>query len=136
MPDTTRRSTPGRATPALLALAGLLAAAPAFAQADAPAADGQTSFNNSCRTCHALNEGDHRLGPSLAGVVGREAGSVEGYGFSSALARADFTWDEARLDAFIENPDAVVPGHNMKPFPGITNADERALIVQFLASGG
>lgn len=134
MPATTRRSTSRRAAPALLAFASLLAATPALAQA--PAADGQTVFNNACRTCHTTNEGDHRLGPSLGGVVGREAGTVEGYSFSSAMAGAGFTWDEDRLDAFIENPDAVVPGHNMKPFPGITNADERALIVQFLASGG
>jgi cytochrome c len=99
--------------------------------------DGQLTFNNACRTCHTLREGDNRLGPNLHRVVGRKAGSVPGYGYSSALQSADIVWDKATLDRFIANPDQVVPGHNMKPYGGIASAEERASIVAYLeASGG
>jgi cytochrome c len=78
-------------------------------------------------------EGDNRLGPSLHNIVGREAGAAPGFGYSSAMQNADFAWDEERLDRFIENPEAVVPGNNMKPFSGIAAAEERAKIIAHLA---
>jgi cytochrome c len=114
-------------TTALAVLTG-----PAHAQDDAEAKEAQLAFNNNCRTCHVTREGDHRLGPSLYGVVGREAGSAPGYGYSSAMADADLVWEEATLDRFIENPNAVVPGNNMKPFSGIAEAVERAKIIAHL----
>ena len=46
-------------------------------------ADNQLVFNNVCRTCHTLKEGDNRLGPNLHNVIGRKAGSVPDYGYSS-----------------------------------------------------
>jgi cytochrome c len=111
----------------------LLAALTSGAQAQDPDA-GQVLFNNACRTCHFLNAGDNRLGPHLHGVVGRKAGSVEGYGYSAALKGADLTWDKATLDRFIAAPDSVAPGHNMKPYPGMTAAEDRARIIAFLES--
>ena len=98
------------------------------------AGDGQIAFNNYCRTCHATDAGDNRLGPSLAGVVGREAGAVSGFNYSQSLKNAGLTWDEARLDAFIANPDSVVPGNNMKPYTGIDDAKVRGAIIGFLKS--
>ena len=79
-----------------------------------------------------INADDHRLGPSLHGVIGREAGSAPGFGYSSAMAKADVVWDEETLDRFIATPDAVVPGNNMKPYSGITSAEQRAKIVAYL----
>jgi cytochrome c len=123
----------------LVALASLLAG-PAFAQATTGAAsggDGQLMFNNACRTCHTVKEGDNRLGPNLHNVVGRKAGSLPDYNnYSSSMKNAGLTWDKATLDRFIANPDAVVPGHNMKPFGGLANADERAKIVSYLETAG
>ena len=113
----------------LAAALGLLCGT-AQAQDDARAA--QLAFNNHCRTCHVTNEGDNRLGPSLYGVVGREAGSAPGYSYSSAMADAGFVWDEAAIERFITNPEAVVPGNNMKPFSGVADAAERAKIVAHL----
>src|SRR5947208_16565997 len=89
------------------------------------AADSQLVFNNVCRTCHTLKEGDNRLGPNLHNIVGRKAGSVPGYGYSSAMKDADLTWDKATLDRFIANPDQVVPGNKMKPYGGLTSGEER-----------
>lgn len=95
---------------------------------------GQLVFNNACRTCHTIKEGDNRLGPNLHKIVGRKAGSLQNYGYSSAMKGADFVWDEAKLDQFIANPDQTVPGNNMKPFSGLASADDRAKVIAFLLS--
>lgn len=94
---------------------------------------GQQAFNNACRTCHIMREGDNRLGPNLHKVVGRKAGSLQGYNYSSAMKEADFVWDEQKLDRFIASPDEVVPGHNMKPYGGLASKEERTKIIAFLA---
>ena len=112
----------------LAALAFSAPASVATAQDDA----GQLIFNNTCRTCHTVKEGDNRLGPSLAGVVGRKAGSLPGYSYSDAMKNSGLTWDEATLDRFITNPEAAVAGNNMKPFAGVASADDRAKIIAYL----
>jgi cytochrome c len=94
----------------------------------------QLVFNNACRTCHTTREGDDRLGPSLYKIVGRKAGSLQNYSYSSAMRNADFTWDKAKLDSFIANPEQIVPGNNMKPFSGLASADDRAKVIAFLVS--
>jgi cytochrome c len=114
----------------LLVLLTLLTAA----GAETNTGDAQVAFNNACRTCHSMREGDHRLGPSLHGVVGRKAGSVEGYQFSSAMQQSGIVWDEKTLDAFIANPDKVVNGNAMKPFGGIADAGQRGKIIAYLKS--
>jgi cytochrome c len=111
----------------------LLTAMPSFA-AQEESEEGKVSFNNSCRTCHSFKEGDNRLGPTLHGVVGRKAGSAEGFAFSSAMKSSGITWDEATLSEFIANPDKVVHGNAMKPFGGIADASEREKIVEYLKS--
>jgi cytochrome c len=92
---------------------------------------GQLLFNNACRTCHTLREGDNRLGPNLHRIVGRKAGSLPGYNYSSALKQADIVWDKASLDRFIAHPDEVAPGNNMKPYSGLGSAEDRAKIIGF-----
>ena len=106
----------------------------AVAAASADTADPQMVFNNACRTCHSMKEGDNRLGPSLAGVVGRKAGTLPGYQYSSSMQSSGVTWDEATLDKFIANPDEVVGGNKMKPFTGIADAGQRKEIIGFLKS--
>ncbi|WP_353641190.1 c-type cytochrome [Mesorhizobium sp. WSM2239] len=112
-------------------LLGSIAALPAAAQGD-----GQTAFNSSCRTCHTMKEGDHRQGPSLAGVIGSKAGTAPGYNFSDSMKQSGIVWDEANLDKFIANPDQVVRGNTMKPYGGITDAAQRKTIIEFLKTGG
>jgi len=101
----------------------------------AAAEDCQLAFNNVCRTCHTLGD-DNRLGPSLHKIIGRKAGSLPNYNYSSAMKGADLVWDRATLDRFISNPDQVIPGNNMKPYSGLTSAEERAKIVAFLEANG
>jgi cytochrome c len=110
-----------------------IAAADAAFAADEPKG-GQEAFNNSCRTCHSSKEGDNRLGPDLHGVIGRKAGSVQGYNYSQSMKNSGITWDEASLDKFITNPDSLVPNNNMKPFTGVSDAGTRKSIIDFLKS--
>ena len=118
---------------ALSGMACLLSSPSALPQAATEPAPGQLAFNNACRTCHMTREGDNRLGPNLHKIVGRKAGSLPNYNYSSAMKEADFVWDEGKLDRFIANPDEVVPGNNMKPYGGLASGDDRAKIVAFLA---
>jgi cytochrome c len=97
-----------------------------------PADEGKVAFNNYCRTCHSLKAGDNRLGPSLDGIVDAKAGHSSGYSYSQGLRQSGVTWNEATLDRWIENPDAVVPNNNMKPYNGITDAAVRKKIIDFL----
>ena len=94
--------------------------------------DGEASFNNACRTCHSTKPDDNRLGPHLNGIVGRKAGGAQGFAYSEALKNSGVTWNEAQLDKFIANPDAVVQNNNMKPYNGLTDAAQRKAIVEFL----
>jgi len=119
---------------ALSGIACLLVASSASAPA-ADAAAGQQAFNNACRTCHTVKDGDNRQGPNLHGIIGRKAGSLPGYGYSSAMKEADFAWDADKLDRFMANPDAVVSGNSMKPFGGLASAEDRARIIAYLQSG-
>ena len=96
---------------------------------------GQLTFNNACRTCHTTKEGDNRLGPNLHNIIGRKAGSLQNYGYSSAMKEAGFVWDADKLDRFMANADAVVSGNSMKPFGGVASADDRAKIIAYLQSG-
>jgi cytochrome c len=98
----------------------------------APQDDGRVAFNNSCRTCHSLKADDNRLGPSLHGIVGAKAGQSTGYAYSQSLRQSGVTWNEATLERWIENPEAVIPNNNMKPYSGLADAAVRKKIVEFL----
>ena len=86
----------------------------AGAQMPLPAAkppDGATLFKQQCATCHTTNLSDPvRQGPSLFKIVGRPAGKTDGFHYSDGFAKADFVWDEARLDAWLTNPQEMIPG--------------------------
>ncbi|NPU11186.1 c-type cytochrome [Bradyrhizobium sp. 83002] len=93
--------------------------------------DGATLFKQQCAVCHTLSSAEPtRQGPALAKIIGRRAGAVEGFRYSAGFAKADFTWDEAKLDAWLTNPQELIPGAVMayrqaKP-------DIRAAIINYL----
>ncbi|MEM6650135.1 MAG: c-type cytochrome, partial [Pseudomonadota bacterium] len=67
-----------------------------------------------CAVCHtATAEGAHRIGPNLWGVYGRESGMASGFAYSNALKNADIVWDDAALDAYLENPPKYIPNGRM-----------------------
>ena len=119
---------------ALLILLSISAVPQEAARADA--ASGQLLFNNACRTCHTMKEGDNRLGPNVHNIIGRKAGSLPNYGYSSAMKGADFVWDNEKLDSFIAKPDEVVPGNSMKPYGGLASVEDRSKLIVFLQSPG
>jgi cytochrome c2 len=99
----------------------------------ARAADGAELFNNNCAVCHATEPGTNKLGPSLAGVVGRKSGSVGDYSYSPAMAKLGVTWDKATLDKYLTDPQAMVPGTKML-IPGIKDPDDRKALIDYLAT--
>jgi cytochrome c len=114
----------------LLAFAALLGAPfPAFAQ---DAAAGERAFRTRCASCHSVEPGQNRAGPSLAGVVGRKAGSVEGARYSQALRDSGITWDAQSLDGFLADPRQAVPGTSMTV--RLADAAQRAAIIAYLSS--
>lgn len=94
--------------------------------------DLKVAFNTHCRTCHSSEAGDNRLGPSLHGVMGRKAGSVEGYAYSPGFKTTDLVWNEENMDQFIANPNSLFPGNNMATFAGLSDANERKRVIDFL----
>jgi cytochrome c len=73
--------------------------------------DGPTLFKQQCATCHSTNLTDMaRQGPSLFGIIGRKVGTAEGFHYSAGFAKADFVWDETKLDAWLTNPQELIPG--------------------------
>lgn len=118
------------------ALTLLLSAPSSIAQQPASDDAAKQAFNNSCRTCHSVKEGDNRLGPNLNKIVGRKAGSLPNYNYSSSMKEAGFVWDQDKLTRFMVKPDEVVSGNKMQPYGGIS-ADEAAKVVAYLqATGG
>lgn len=119
---------------AALAIPGislLLAAGPARA-ADGDAAAGKTVFQRQCATCHIdTAEGARRLGPTLFGLMGRKTGSVEGFRYTEANRNAGFAWTPEKLDEYLRNPRALIPGTNMA-FAGIRSDKDRADVVAYI----
>lgn len=115
------------------AAAGLLAGVSSAALADGDAAAGKKVFNK-CKVCHSLAEGENKIGPSLAGVVGRAAGTVEGFKYSDAMKESGLTWDEATLDQYLADPKGFVPGNKMA-FVGLKKEDDRENVIAYIEAG-
>jgi cytochrome c len=100
--------------------------------------DGKAVFNK-CRACHMVGPGARNLvGPALNGLIGRKAGSVEGFNYSDANKNSGITWDEATFREYIKNPKAKIPNTKMV-FPGLTDekdiSDLLAFLEQYSADG-
>jgi cytochrome c len=114
----------------LLAFAALLGAPlPSVAQ---DAAAGERAFRTRCASCHSLEPGQNRAGPSLAGVIGRKAGGVEGARYSQALRGSGMSWDAQSLDTFLADPRKAGPGTSMTV--ALRDAAQRAAIIAYLSS--
>ncbi|GEQ97930.1 cytochrome c [Iodidimonas gelatinilytica] len=110
---------------------GFLGALPGSALADGDADIGAKIFRR-CQACHTVNEGQHRVGPSLFGVIGRKAGSVEGFTrYSDAMTSSGITWTEDTLSAYLENPREYIPGNKMA-FPGLRKEEDRDNVIAFI----
>lgn len=137
-----RAETPAPAVPApvvtpAIPAAPVTSAAPAVASAGSAEA-GERVFLK-CRACHQIGEGaKHMVGPELNGMIGRKAGTVDGYHFSDAMKNSGLTWDAATLHEYLRNPRLKVKGTRMI-FVGLTRDkdidDLLAYVAQFDATG-
>ena len=124
---------PKQAVIAPAAAAPAATAAPSAAVAASPATvkRGKLLFIQ-CRACHDLQPGQPaKIGPTLAGLIGRKAASVAGFSYSAALKNSNITWDRAQLERWIEKPSAVVSGNAMA-FAGVASATDRAALLNYL----
>ena len=114
----------------LLGLAvAALASGSVLAQEGDPAA-GQKVFNK-CRACHVLDEEKNRVGPYLLGVIGRPAGTAEGFTYSPAMKDSDIVWDEETISEYVADPRAYIPGNRMA-FPGLKSEDDITNLMAYL----
>jgi cytochrome c len=116
----------------LAALASaVLFAGPALAEGDA--AKGEKVFAK-CKACHEVEKGVNKVGPTLKGVVGRKAASVEGYKYSEGMlakAAEGVVWDEPTLTAYLPDPKAFVPKTKMA-FAGLKKPEDVADVIAYL----
>jgi cytochrome c len=85
-----------------------------------------------CAACHSLDATGDYDGPTLNGVIGRKAGSLEDYRYSAAMKRSDVVWDAVTLDKYVADPQAFIPGNRMA-FAGIGDKTQRDDLIAFLS---
>lgn len=103
-----------------------------FASLTGDAANGERLFAQ-CAICHTVEAGQNRLGPSLHAVIGRPAGSVEGFSYSEAMRGSGIGWSEQELFEYLRDPQGKVPGTTMV-FAGLATPQDRADIIAHLAA--
>jgi len=106
----------------------------ALAQAQGDPDKGKAAFEQ-CAACHSLGEAGDYDGPTLKGIIGRKAGSLDDYRYSAAMKRSGVTWDAATLDQYIADPQAFIPGNRMA-FAGIGDKALRDDLIAYLAVAG
>ena len=124
----------------LAAAVGCLSAARVTTATGGDAARGARVFQR-CFSCHSVdpNETAQLQGPSLYRVLGRRAGSVPGFSYSNAMkakGAAGLVWTADALDRFVSDPEGFVPGTPMVVLPPLSDAQERADLIAYLASTG
>ncbi|MCG3266953.1 cytochrome c family protein [Yoonia sp. I 8.24] len=100
--------------------------------ASASAADGEGEFRP-CKACHSVEPGEHGIGPSLYGVVGRTVGAEDGFGYSGSLVAVADVWNADHLNDFLERPSGFAPGTAMN-FNGVRKIEDRANLIAYLDS--
>ncbi len=111
---------------------------PALASAavgEGDAARGADLFKQNCSMCHSPEPGQNLVGPSLFSVVGRAAGSMLGFSYSSAMKSSGIVWTADQLMAYLKAPRKYMPGAKMM-FSGLTDQQDRENVVAFLATLG
>ncbi len=110
--------------------AGMVALGSSAALAAGDPAQGEKVFNK-CKVCHDVKEKKNTIGPYLIGVVGRKAGSVDGFHYSEAMKDSGLVWDDATLDKYLADPKAVVP-HTKMAFVGLSSEEDRQNVIAYL----
>ncbi len=115
----------------LVATALLSVMLTASASANGDAVKGKKVFRK-CQACHSLEAGKKKMGPTLAGIIGRKAGSIEGYRYSKVFKSTDVVWDEAALTAYLKSPRKFMKGTKMA-FGGLRKPEDIENLLAYLA---
>lgn len=94
------------------------------------AGKGEKLFKKKCGTCHSMDAGEHKVGPSLAGIIGRQAGSTDFKNYK-ALKGADFTWNTENIGEWITDPKKFI-GKPTAMTVKVKKEDERDAIIAYL----
>ena len=119
--------------PIVLLVAAVVISGAGIAQAAGDPAKGEAVFKK-CKACHTVEPGKKKIGPSLHGIIGKTAGTVEGFKYSKAMiayGTAGTVWDDDTLSAYLEAPRKVVKGTKMA-FPGLKKPEDRADVIAYL----
>jgi alcohol dehydrogenase (cytochrome c) len=111
-------------------LVAIVSTGPALAGEDVGA--GQEIYQAQCSACHSNQPGVNGIGPSLAGVAGRKAGSLPGFHFTPALQGSGLTWTAENFIQFLADPSKLVPGTAMTVM--VPDATGRANLFAYLAT--
>lgn len=103
------------------------------AATEGDAGNGANVFAAQCSICHSVKEGKHKIGPSLAGVVGRPAGHAANFSYSEAMKNSGVTWNQETLNTYLANPSAMIPGIKM-PYQGLTDEKLRLDLIAYLST--
>jgi len=96
------------------------------------AAKGAKIFKTKCSQCHTVDKaGGNKQGPNLHGVLGRHAGTVDGFAYTKANSESGIKWDEQHLFAYLLDPKKYIPGTKMV-FAGLKKPEERADLIAYL----
>jgi cytochrome c len=101
----------------MLISAGISACGDSMPEPDPAAVQRGQQLSVSCTSCHPLRGRSHGIGPVLTSIVGRKAGSMEGYSYSPAMKAKNFDWTPDTIASFIQNPSEYVPGTKMALAP-------------------
>ena len=114
-----------------LPVAVILVAGSASAQSGNEAR-GERLFNQQCKACHTVDkDGARTVGPNLHGLVGRKAGSTEGFSSSDAMKASGIVWDDKTLVEYLKDPKGRVPGTKMV-YSGLKQEAQQADMIAFL----
>ncbi len=88
-----------------------------------------------CRACHDVGENaKNKVGPVLNGIIGRKAGTIEGFNYSDANKKAGaegWVWTEEKMLEYLLNPRAAMPGNKMA-FAGLKDEQDRKDLIAYL----
>ncbi len=85
-----------------------------------------------CQACHTLREGEpHQTGPNLYGILGRTAGTQEGFEYTAALRASGIVWSVDTIEGWLAAPNDYVPGTTMV-FAGYADPEDRRDLVAYL----
>ncbi len=117
-----------------LLVAGAVLAISASVRAEGDPEAGKKVFRQ-CQACHVVDKKQNRVGPYLLGVIGRPAGTAEGFKYSDAMKNSGVTWDETTIAEYLADPKGYIPGNKMV-FAGLKKPEQIQDVIAYIESAG